>query len=187
MLRRVKRQHDAVTDYGRRYDHADDAGATVGADGVAAQQGVFKRDGMNISSLKTLRYRWLRMTRLWPEAPALCTCRSRGIHVAQQATNGARRWSVRATNRSAAIVPDLESAGTGWLDVLRGMQSSNITTPVIVPHDSGAVMIRPGAVARRDDDYLRSPLHLDELEARLDALRGGRTGSTGAATGSGPN
>jgi two-component system response regulator TctD len=103
------------------------------------------------------------------QALALALSR-RGFNVAQ-ATNGRMALDRALSESFSAIVLDLTLPEMDGLEVLRSMRSKGNTTPVIVLTARGTVGDRVQGLRLGADDYLPKPFDLDELEARLQAMR----------------
>jgi two-component system response regulator QseB len=70
-----------------------------------------------------------------------------------------------------AIVLDRRLPGTDGVDVVRGLRSAGVGTPVLMLTALGAVTDRVEGLDAGADDYLVKPFDFAELAARLRALR----------------
>lgn len=68
------------------------------------------------------------------------------------------------------IVLDLGLPGKSGLDVLRAWRAGGVTTPVLILTARGAWHEKVEGFRSGADDYLAKPFHVEELQARLQAL-----------------
>jgi two-component system OmpR family response regulator len=72
---------------------------------------------------------------------------------------------------SDLVVLDLMLPGTGGIEVLQAARAAGVRTPVIVLTALGTVPDKLGGFEAGADDYLVKPFAIDELLARIEALR----------------
>jgi two-component system response regulator TctD len=82
--------------------------------------------------------------------------------------DGLRQW---LELRPAVVLLDLSLPGMDGLDVLQKGRAHGLTTPVLLLTARGTVGDRIMGLNAGADDYLPKPFDLDELEARIRALR----------------
>jgi len=98
------------------------------------------------------------------------TLANRGMQVAVCGDGAAalERW--RATSPDVVVL-DLTLPGLDGLHVLQQARAGGLATPVLILTARGTVGDRVVGLNTGADDYLSKPFDLDELEARLRALR----------------
>lgn len=101
-------------------------------------------------------------------------------HRVVRASNGEDALQFGTTERFDMIVLDRMMPQREGLDVLRGLRSAEIETPVLVLTAMGGISDRVDGLDAGADDYLVKPFDISELVARLNALL--RRASRGEAT-----
>jgi two-component system response regulator QseB len=104
---------------------------------------------------------------------------ARGLEVAFRRWGDSSEWvrdGVGACALAAEVPFDLILLDLGLprlsgLDVLRALRRNNVTTPLIVITARGTLENRVEGLDRGADDYLVKPFELDELAARIRAVR----------------
>lgn len=101
-------------------------------------------------------------------------------HRVVRASNGEDALQFGITERFDMIVLDRMMPKREGLDVLRGLRSADIETPVLVLTAMGGISDRVDGLDAGADDYLVKPFDISELVARMNALL--RRASRGEAT-----
>lgn len=84
------------------------------------------------------------------------------------------------TESFVAVLLDLSLPRRSGLEVLRALRRRRDDTPVIIVSARDAVADRIGGLDAGADDYINKPFDLDELAARIRAVRRRRDGRTSA-------
>jgi len=92
-------------------------------------------------------------------------------------SDGNEGFIAASTQSYDAIVLDIMLPGRDGLDILRGLRSKRINTPVLLLTARGDLEDRVEGLNRGADDYLTKPFFVDELIARLQALHRRTTGA----------
>jgi len=101
-------------------------------------------------------------------------------HRVVRASNGEEALQFGITERFDMIVLDRMMPKREGLDVLRGLRSADIETPVLVLTAMGGISDRVDGLDAGADDYLVKPFDISELVARMNALL--RRSARGEAT-----
>ena len=101
-------------------------------------------------------------------------------HRVVRASNGEDALQFGITERFDMIVLDRMMPKREGLDVLRGLRSADIETPVLVLTAMGGISDRVDGLDAGADDYLVKPFDISELVARMNALL--RRSARGEAT-----
>lgn len=95
---------------------------------------------------------------------------SRGMEVTH-CLDGNRGFEQACTGPFDAVVLDIMLPGRDGLSVLKGMRAAGVTTPVILLTARNELGDRIEGLELGADDYLAKPFFVEELAARLHALR----------------
>ncbi len=95
-------------------------------------------------------------------------------------TDGEAAGQVLQCNRFDVVVLDLGLPRCDGLDVLKNMRQRGDDTPVLVLTARDSIADRVNGLDAGGDDYMTKPFDLDELSARLRALRRRRGGRSPA-------
>lgn len=101
-------------------------------------------------------------------------------HRVVRVSNGEEALQFGTTERFDMIVLDRMMPKREGLDVLRGLRSAEIETPVLVLTAMGGISDRVDGLDAGADDYLVKPFDISELVARMNALL--RRSARGEAT-----
>ncbi|MBV1689317.1 response regulator transcription factor [Novosphingobium sp. G106] len=101
-------------------------------------------------------------------------------HRVVRVSNGEEALQFGTTERFDMIVLDRMMPKREGLDVLRGLRSAEIETPVLVLTAMGGISDRVDGLDAGADDYLVKPFDISELVARMNALL--RRAARGEAT-----
>lgn len=101
-------------------------------------------------------------------------------HRVVRVSNGEEALQLGTTERFDMIVLDRMMPKREGLDVLRGLRSAEIETPVLVLTAMGGISDRVDGLDAGADDYLVKPFDISELVARMNALL--RRAARGEAT-----
>ena len=104
-------------------------------------------------------------------ANAVVTAVSGVGHECAWVSDGAVAIENDAVLASDLVVLDLMLPGADGLDVLRAARARGVRTPVIVLTARGATADKLEAFAAGADDHLTKPFSMDELLARMEAVR----------------
>jgi two-component system OmpR family response regulator/two-component system copper resistance phosphate regulon response regulator CusR len=104
-------------------------------------------------------------------ATAVVAAVSGAGHECSWVSDGAVAIEDDAVLASDLVVLDLMLPGADGLDVLRAARSRGVRTPVIVLTARGATADKLEAFAAGADDHLTKPFAMDELLARMEAVR----------------
>lgn len=91
--------------------------------------------------------------------------------------NGLAAWSALQTEHFDLVILDLGLPKLSGEDILKNMRAKNILTPVIILTAHDAIHHRIQGFDNGADDYVTKPFNLEELCARIRAIRR-RTSST---------
>ncbi len=91
-------------------------------------------------------------------------------HECEWAHDGLRGAALAHSQQYDAIVLDLMLPGVHGLDVLRGLRTKGIQTPVLALTALGSVSERVAGLDAGADDYLVKPFEFAELMARVQAV-----------------
>jgi len=86
------------------------------------------------------------------------------------ARDGDKGKELAESQQFDAVILDLMLPGTPGLQILRGMRSDGIRTPVILLTALGSVEERVAGLSSGADDYLVKPFAFAELMARINAI-----------------
>jgi len=95
--------------------------------------------------------------------------------------NGLAAWSALQTEYFDLIILDLNLPKLSGEEVLKNIRSKNISVPVIILTSQGAIHERVKGFDGGADDYVIKPFNLEELCARIRAIRR-RTSSSPVST-----
>ncbi len=113
---------------------------------------------------------------------AMCTALSRSLSrlgwVVEECADGRQALDQWSATEPDVVLLDLTLPGMDGLAVLTQARQSGLTTPVLILTARGTVGDKVLGLNAGADDYLPKPFDLDELEARVRALRRRSPGSS---------
>lgn len=96
--------------------------------------------------------------------------------------NGLAAWSALQTEHFDLVILDLGLPKLSGEDVLKNMRAKNINTPVIILTAHDTITSRVKGFDNGADDYITKPFNLEELCARIRAVRRRTTASPASTT-----